>query len=187
MLWSTRSRNISQNITNNTWEIKEYGLKNNQKSRASITILVIAKMLITVSGIHVCPSYYFIYWRTRSDPPVVMLFARCFFLLVGPKYGWAWTASVQSVEQHNAQCSWAASRCVMWHDMETGGKQGGGWFGGGDMAAIPNCVVGLLKCDASNVKLSEGFLLVQAAISNCVLGLLISYANDIKPRFGFAY
>jgi len=43
---------------------QEYGLKNNQKSRASITILVIAKMVITVSGIHVGPSYYFIYWRT---------------------------------------------------------------------------------------------------------------------------
>jgi hypothetical protein len=68
---------------------QEYGLKNNQKSGTSITILVIAKMVITVSGIHVGSSYYFIYWRTRSDPPVVILFARCCFLLVGPKYGWA--------------------------------------------------------------------------------------------------
>jgi hypothetical protein len=42
------------------------------------------------------------------------------------------------------------------------------------MAAVPNCVVGLLKYDGSNVKLHEGLLLAQEAISNCVLGLLIS-------------
>lgn len=62
-----------------------------------------------------------------------------------------------------------------------------GWVVGGGryMAAIANCVVGLLKCDGSNVKLPEGWLLAEAAISKCVLGLLISYDNDIDLRFGF--
>lgn len=50
-------------------------LKNNQASRASIKIQVMAKMVITVSGIHAGPSYYFIYWCTWSDLAVVILFA----------------------------------------------------------------------------------------------------------------
>ena len=38
------------------------------------------------------------------------------------------------------------------------------WGVGGDIVVIPNCVVGLLKCDDNNVKLREGLLLAEAAI-----------------------
>jgi hypothetical protein len=106
------------------------------------------------------------------------------------------STSVQSVQQHDAQCSGATSRCVLrlgMTDRETGAKQGAGGLGG-DMAVIADCVVGLLKCDGSNEKLMRQYqsafwvcLLATTAISNYVLGLLISYDSDIKLRFGFTY
>lgn len=98
--------------------------------------------------------------------------------------------SVQSVQQHNAQCSGATSRCVLRHGMTGKQMENKGWLvggGGSDMAAIPNCVVGLLKCDGSNVQLREGLLLAEAAISNCLFGLVISYDSDIEPRSGLTY